>query len=115
LAYCTLSDVKQRANIPEADTSFDEKIQSKIEYAQEVIDLHLQGLTALPLSPVPDIIKEICADLACAFFLQEESPADERILVFERRGRDHLKEYVSALRLEARLKPEFRQLEAAEK
>jgi len=88
----TIDPVKKRLLIADADTSYDSDIEDALEEASRYIDMHLApyastvdiyntitfSFSSLPLAStiVPEIIKEIEADLAAGIFKKKHMPQD---------------------------------------
>jgi phage gp36-like protein len=93
-----LVKVKQVANIESSISTFDTELQAKLDAAYNYINLILDRYTTVPLTTVPDIIKEIEADIAAGYFKEDRTvPVEgERIQksILRARGEEKLQAYI---------------------
>lgn len=94
--YSTDAMVKERLGITTSD--FDTQIGTKREQAHNWINNELDPFTTVPLSSVPDMIKEIEADIAAGMFREErDEPTVEGTLkrsLLRARGEEALERYI---------------------
>lgn len=93
-----LTLIKRAANIPTAVTTHDTDLKANLTASYNWINLQLDRFTTVPLSTIPNIIKEIEADIAAGMFKEEKTEPVEgermkRNLLRER-GENALLEYI---------------------
>ena len=90
--------VKERLGIPLSDATEDSVIDSKLTAADAEVDNILGGYTTVPLTgTIPQIIREVAADLAAALYREDRNPKDELIVVWRSRAEKNLANYGAGL------------------
>jgi len=92
MAYSTLDMVKQRLGI--SGSGQDTELTAKITAADAEIDASLQEFTTVPLTTVPQIIKDISADVAAALWHEEKAPASQEASRLRTRAEKALEKYI---------------------
>jgi len=87
--------VKQRLEIQDSETTYDTVLDAKITAADVSIDEELREFTSVPLSTVPQVIKEISADWATGLFTQDRFPADAKGDLLIKRAKEALDRYIA--------------------
>ncbi len=88
--------VKERLGIPLSDATEDTVVDSKLTGADAEVDNVLGGYTTVPLTgTVPQIVKEVAADLAAALFREDRNPKDEMVVVWRTRAKRNLDDYIA--------------------
>ena len=91
--------IKQALNISEV--TFDTDLQARLNAAYNWINNQLARYTTVPLAVVPDIIKEIEADIAAGFFKENKTvPVEgERVQasILRTRGEKNLQAYIDTI------------------
>ena len=96
MAYSTLALVKVR--LPERDSwteAEEAELTAAITSADAIIDNALKNFTSVPLSPTPQMIEDISADMAAGMFERRRLPPNERSHLLER-SEKNLKSYITA-------------------
>ena len=83
MAYGDSSLAKERLKI--TGSSEDTYIGHLITEADAEIDSNLQSYDTVPLTPVPEIIKQISTDLACSYYIENRDGKENFIGVRARR------------------------------
>lgn len=90
--------IKERLGIPLSDATEDSIIDSKLAAADAEVDNVLGSYTTVPLTgTIPQIVREVAADLAAALFREDRNPKDELIVVWRSRAEKNLENYVAGL------------------
>jgi len=89
LAYGSSDEVKERLKI--TGSSEDTYIGHLIAQADAEIDVALKSYTSVPLSPVPEAVKQISTDLACGLFWENRQNTQS---IFCVRARAALQNYI---------------------
>jgi len=92
MAYSTVAEVKEILSITEA--TWDTEISGCIADADARIDNKLFNHTAVPLTPVPAMIKIASKNLAASLFRERRDPVGAK--AFEETGITYLQEYIDS-------------------
>jgi len=92
MAYATLEMVKYRLGI--TGTQNDTELTAKIAAADAEIDASLQEFTSVPLTTVPQIVKDISADIAASLWHEEKAPATQEASRLRVRAEKALEKYI---------------------
>ena len=94
-----LKMVKQAAFVPEDNDSFDQELGTMLLKAYNWMNNMLVRYTTVPLTSVPEIIKECEADIAAGFFKEQKAVPVEgertRKHLLRERGEQCLMDYIT--------------------
>ncbi|MCK5600893.1 hypothetical protein KAR91_03430 [Candidatus Pacearchaeota archaeon] len=95
--YADLKEVKERCNIPQSNTNFDEKLATNMRDADSFVNVQAGVHTDTPIENPDKQLISLASGLAASYYNYWQTPAKDRsiegIKQWEKRLSDHLKAF----------------------